>query len=31
VADRRQEIPGYQIVSQASVLRHFTAHMAPLR
>ena len=30
VADRREEIPGYQILSQAAVLRHFTVRMAPL-
>ena len=30
VADRRDEIPGYRVLSQAAVLRHFTIRMAPL-
>ena len=30
VAGRREQMPGYRVVKQANVLRHFTARLEPL-
>jgi tryptophanase len=30
VAEQKRDLPGYRIVEQAPVLRHFTARLEPL-